>query len=251
MNETTVLIGDNGVETGMSWAQALKNAGFFAITRESNGRKIFNTIENEQPNFLVINAKMPELDAVELLKKIKREIGRVPKTIVVGSYATAQLEKEVMDEGACYFTVKPFEPQHLVQKIQALCRFYEGNLAPATSGNIEYIVTEILQRLGIPPNLKGYHYLRRAIVLCVMTPELQTCITKQLYPAVASEFKATASRVERAMRHAIEIAWENNDGSMISILGNATRYRNKKPTNSEFIATITDRLRLRYFRRNM
>lgn len=252
MKDSIVLIGDNSLELGIEWAHALKSAGYFAITRECNGKKLLNNIGVELPSFLVINAKMPELDAVELLEKMKKEYGRLPKTIVVGNCASAQLEKEVMDAGACYFMVQPFNPDQLVRKIETLYNFYDGRYAPATDANIEYVITEILQRLGIPPNLKGYHYLRRSIILCVTDPDMQDGVTKQLYPTVASEFKSTSSRVERAIRHAIEAAWENdNGGTMSGMFGNTVRYRNKKPTNSEFIAIITDKLRLKYFRKPM
>lgn len=249
MKEANILIGDNTPERGIKWACGLKDAGFFAVTRESNGRVIFDTLKKGLPTFLVLNAKMPELDAVELLTKMKKELGRIPKTVVIGNCASEQLENEVTDAGACYFMVQPFTPEQFVKKMESLYSFY-CRYAADTDENVEYVATEILQRMSVPANLKGYHYVRRAIVLSVTNPIMQESITKQLYPTVAKEFRTTSSRVERTIRHAIEHAWAADNGETMSvILGNSARYLHRKPTNSEFIAIIADKLRLKYFRK--
>ncbi len=249
-----VLIGDDSSEYGLTWASTLKKEGLYTITRQKNGRVIFDTVKNDMPDFLVIDAKMPEMDAADLITAIHAETGKTPMTIVVGNHYSPQLEKEVMDAGASYFMVKPFEPQVMVKKVMSLYNFMAGNVAPANQRtelvNIEYIVTDIIHQIGIPAHIKGYHYLRTAIILSINDDDMINCVTKLLYPTVAERYNTTASRVERAIRHAIEIAWDRGDVDVLnSIFGYTVRNSRGKPTNSEFVALIADKLRLQYFPR--
>ena len=246
-----VLIGDDSSDCGLTWASLLKKEGMFAVTRQKNGRVIYDSIKNEMPDFLIIDAKMPEMDAAELINTMKADFGRLPMIIVVSNHNSPQLEKEIMDAGASYFMVKPFRPEALIKKIITLRNFVSGNISAAGKNelvNIEYVVTDIIHQIGIPAHIKGYHYLRTAIILSINDDEMINCVTKVLYPTVAKKYNTTSSRVERAIRHAIEIAWDRGDVDVLnSIFGYTVHNLRGKPTNSEFVALIADKLRLQYF----
>lgn len=252
-DKVKVVIGDDTPDAGLSWASLLKKEGMFAVTRQKNGRVIFETVKNDMPDFLIIEAKMPEIDAAELIDKMRNELGKTPMVVVVSNCHSPQLEKEVMDAGASYFMVKPFDPEAMAKKIVTLSNFKSGNFA--VSGrtelvNIEYVVTDIIHQIGIPAHIKGYHYLRTAIMLSINDDDMINCVTKLLYPTVAKRYNTTSSRVERAIRHAIEIAWDRGDVDVLnSIFGYTVHNTRGKPTNSEFVALIADKLRLQYFPR--
>ncbi|MDR2559292.1 MAG: sporulation transcription factor Spo0A [Oscillospiraceae bacterium] len=254
-----VLIGDDSMENGLAWASLLKQKGMYAVTRPRNGKVIFDTLRHELPDVLVIDAKMPEFDAVSLMTKIKDELSKTPITIVVSNYDSPQVEREVMDAGARYYMVRPFEPAALAARVENLIGGVtagsgiggnvnvEYNVHDSVPNDIEYVVTEIIHQIGIPAHIKGYHYLRTAILLSVEDNEMINCVTKLLYPTVAKKYTTTSSRVERAIRHAIEIAWDRGDVEILnSFFGYTIHTQRGKPTNSEFIALIADKLRLQF-----
>lgn len=254
-----ILIGDDSMENGLAWASLLKQKGMYAVTRPRNGRIIYETLKTELPDVLVIDAKMPEFDAVSLLGKIKDELvgatHKMPIVIVVSGYDSPQVEREVMDAGAKYYMVRPFEAAALAQRVENLLGGYLGgnnvsveyNVHESVPDDIEYVVTEIIHQIGIPAHIKGYHYLRTAILLSVDDSEMINCVTKLLYPTVAKKYSTTSSRVERAIRHAIEIAWDRGDVEILnSFFGYTIHTSRGKPTNSEFIALIADKLRLQF-----
>lgn len=248
-----VIIGDDSSECGLTWASLLKKEEVFVVTRQKNGRILYEAVKNDPPDFLVIDAKMPEMDGIELINKLKETVINMPMVIVTSNHNSPQLEKEVMDSGASYFMVKPFEPQAIVNKILSLNNFRNGNVKATGKTdlvNIEFVVTDIIHQIGIPAHIKGYHYLRTAILLSVNDSEMINCVTKLLYPTVAKKYNTTSSRVERAIRHAIEIAWDRGDVDVLnSIFGYTVHNTRGKPTNSEFVALIADKLRLQYFPR--
>ncbi|MCL1832618.1 MAG: sporulation transcription factor Spo0A [Oscillospiraceae bacterium] len=272
-----VLIGDDSAEQGMTWARTLIAKGMYAITRPKNGRAILDTVKSDSYDVVVIEAKMPELDAVSLIMEMKdmRNISRnqneIPSIIVIANYDSPQTEKEVMEAGARYYMVKPFESSVLAMKIEKLLE--DTHTAPTNNGgimansglgglttvsynihenipdNIEYVVTDIIHQIGIPAHIKGYHYLRTAILLAVDDADMINHITKKLYPTVAKHYSTTSSRVERAIRHAIEIAWDRgNVETLNSFFGYTIHTAKGKPTNSEFIALIADKLKLKFRR---
>ena len=247
--KTKVLIGDDSAEYGLSWASLLKEEGMFAVTRQKNGRVILDSIKNDMPDFLIIDAKMPELDAVSLLEEIRALRLNPPATIVVSNLNSPEIEKEVMEAGASYFMIKPFPPNQILKKISNLISFRTSANTPGKEvDNIEYIVTDIIHQIGIPAHIKGYHYLRAAIILSIGNDDMINNVTKLLYPSVAQKFSTTSSRVERAIRHAIEIAWDRGDVDMLNTLFGYTVHNTRgKPTNSEFIALISDNLRLKFY----
>ena len=243
MNEKKkVLIGDDTVDYGITTASTLRGFGMYAITRRKDGNIILNAILEEKPDVVVIDTVMPHMDAIELMKRVKTEATAFPAFIVTSSFDNPFVERQVMELGARYFMLKPFELSILADRIQTLMaqprRLSNGQ-------DMEIRVTEIIHQLGVPAHIKGYHYLRAAILASLNDAELLESVTKLLYPTVAQKFDTTSSRVERAIRHAIEIAWDRGDLDVLnSYFGYTVNTCKGKPTNSEFIALVTDKLRL-------
>lgn len=240
-----VLIGNDTAERGMAWAGALKRAGMYAITRRCDGNSVLNSIKSEAPDAAVLEAKMPFCDAVEVIRKLKIEKKYIPNVIIVSGTPDPALEREAAALGAS-FMLQPVDPQYLVSTINRMCGIEQQSKAPAEV-DLECAVTEIIHQVGIPAHIKGYHYLRTAIMLAVSNDDMINSITKLLYPTVAKQYDTTSSRVERAIRHAIEIAWDRGDIDVLTRIFSYTVHTAKgKPTNSEFIALIADHLRLKF-----
>lgn len=248
INKIKVLIGDDSVEYGIACASTLRGMGMYAVTRPKDGNVLFETIKNDSPDVVVVDAILPHIDAIELIKKVQTLGVKKPEFIVTSSYDNPFIERQVMQNGAAYFMLKPFDINSLGERIISL--MMHG--APDEGGNgggqdMEVIVTEVIHQLGVPAHIKGYHYLREAILASLDNSELLESVTKMLYPTVAKKFDTTSSRVERAIRHAIEIAWDRgNLDTLNSFFGYTVNTCKGKPTNSEFIALITDKLRLQY-----
>ncbi len=253
MNEKIkILIGDDSAQFGVSCASVLRQSGFYVITRPKNGLTVLDAINSERPGVVIIDAVMPGLDAIGLLKKLGSAGGEKPYVIVTASYVNEFLEQQVMNAGASYYMLRPFDPEVLGDRIKALFDIDSdiGEHMAVRSDrrpNLEIIVTDIIHRIGVPAHIKGYHYLREAIILSVGDKEMLESVTKLLYPEVAKKFSTTPSRVERAIRHAIEIAWDRGDLDILnSYFGYTISTGKGKPTNSEFIALITDKICLKY-----
>lgn len=244
VNKIKVLIGDDSVEFGINCASVLRSMGMYAVTRPKDGGVLFETIKNDSPDVVVMDAILPHMDAIELIKKVQALGGKKPEFIVTSSYDNPFIERQVMQGGAAYFMLKPFDVNSLGDRINALI---QGTALDNDEGSedMEVVVTEIIHQLGVPAHIKGYHYLREAILSSLEDKELLESVTKMLYPTVAKKFDTTSSRVERAIRHAIEIAWDRgNLDTLNSFFGYTVNTCKGKPTNSEFIALITDKLRL-------
>ena len=240
-----ILIGDDTAQYGVSNASALREMGFFAITTKKDGCIIFDAIRNEQPDVAVIDGIMPGMDAISLIKKVSDSGIKKPLFIVTSAYENSFIESEVMNAGASYFMLRPFDVNVLGDRIKGLLGLTENSAAAKGCPNLEIVVTDIIHRCGVPAHIKGYHYLREAIIESVNDKEMLESITKVLYPSVAKKFATTPSRVERAIRHAIEIAWDRgNIDTLNSFFGYTINAGKGKPTNSEFIALITDKILL-------
>ncbi len=242
-NQIKVLIGNDSADCGMAWAGALKSAGMYAITRRCDGNSVLNSIKSEAPDAAILEAKMPFCDAVEVIRKLKAEKKYVPNVIIVSNAADPALEREAANLGACV-VLKPVDTKMLTAKINEMCGVCEK--AAPNDTDLEIAVTEIIHQVGIPAHIKGYHYLRTAIMLSVNNDEMINSITKLLYPTIAKMYQTTSSRVERAIRHAIEIAWDRGNIDVLDKFFSYTVHTSRgKPTNSEFIALIADHLRLK------
>lgn len=247
VNKVKVLIGDDSVEYGIACASTLRGQGMYVMTRPKDGTALLETIKSDAPDVVVMDAILPHMDAIELMKKVQASGGKRPQFIVTSAYDNPFIEKQVMQGGAAYFMLKPFEISALGERITSLTQGgMTGRNAPGTE-NMEIVMTDVIHQLGVPAHIKGYHYLREAILSSIEDPELLESVTKLLYPTVAKRFDTTSSRVERAIRHAIEIAWDRgNLDTLNAFFGYTVNTCKGKPTNSEFIALITDKLRLQH-----
>ena len=243
-----VLIGDDSAEYGITCANELRSLGLYVVTRRKDGKVILDAIRNDTPDVVVMDAVLPGMDAIEILEK-SQTFETAPAFIITSSYENAFIERQVMEKGAAYFMLKPFHISTLGNRITDLAAKGMPNPKNSANRNMEVVVTEMIHQLGVPAHIKGYHYLRAAILASIENQALLESVTKLLYPTVAMQFDTTSSRVERAIRHAIEIAWDRGDLDTInSFFGYTVNNCKGKPTNSEFIALLTDKLRLQYGR---
>lgn len=247
---TKILIGDDSIEYGSAFLNAVELAGYKSKNCPADRSKILALIEEFQPDIVLCDAVMTGGDAIEMIEKINASTMKKPFFVVASSYKNAFIEKAIMSLSNAYFILKPFDSNSFLSIVQritpdSLSEFTESN--SDDNSHMEMVVTDIIHQIGIPAHIKGYHYLREAIMLSIKDSEMLESITKQLYPTVARKFDTTPSRVERAIRHAIETAWDRGD---VDVLNNMFGYTisvcKGKPTNSEFIALITDNLRLRF-----
>lgn len=242
------LIGNDSGEYGVKVAAKLRDAGIYAYTRKSDGKSILDSILNDAPDVVIADLTLPDTDAVMLIKRAKEAFVNTPAFIVVSDVKNSFIERQVLESGADYYLSKPYDVEMLATIIKSLCR----KAVPAGCADTEVLVTDVIQKLGVPAHIKGYHYLRSAIISAIENRGLMECVTKLLYPSVAEKFDTTSSRVERAIRHAIEIAWNRASSEVINTFFGYTidSYRGR-PTNSEFIALVSDKIRLQLKSFNM
>ena len=238
-----VLIGDDSAETGVSIANKLRERGMYAYTRRKDMGVILESIRKDTPDVAVLDVDAQNGDVIAVMKGV-REMGvKFPVFIVVSAYDNEFIERQVTENGASRFLLKPYDADDLCSAINSAV----GDRANSLSDDMEIVVTDIIHQLGVPAHIKCYHYLRTAILYSIEDKTLLDSVTKLLYPTVANIYDTTSSRVERAIRHAIEIAWDRgNVDTLNSFFGYTVDTGKGKPTNSEFIALITDKLRLRY-----
>ena len=217
-----------------------------------DGPSALEKCKAENIDVLVMELVLPRLDGLGLLRRLQ-ELEAVPTVLVVTGFVTAQVIKESAELGAAYFLSKPCDMEELLRHIRSLRRkknsggeirlTEEGS---EDNGELEGHITEILHEIGVPAHIKGYQYLREAIMLTVKDMDIINAVTKVLYPEVARKFGTTPSRVERAIRHAIEVAWDRGDVETLQrFFGYTVSGIKGKPTNSEFIAMIADHLALK------
>lgn len=242
-NKIKVLIGDDSAESGVSIANKLRERGLYAYTRRKDCGVILDSIRNDPPDVAVLDISAQNGDVISIMKRVRESGVRCPVFIITSSYDNEFIERQVMENGASRFMLKPCSADDLCSAISASL----GDKASSYSDDMEIVVTDIIHQLGVPAHIKGYHYLRTAILYSIEDKTLLESVTKLLYPTVAGIYDTTSSRVERAIRHAIEIAWDRgNVDTLNSFFGYTVDTGKGKPTNSEFIALITDKLRLRY-----
>lgn len=242
-NKIKVLIGDDSAIEGVSTANKLRERGMYAYTRRKDCDIIVQSIKNDVPDVAVLDITAQNGDAVTIMKRVREMGGKFPAFIITSAYDNEFIEHQVMENGASKFLLKPYDADDLFCAISSAL----GDKADSLSDDMEIIVTEMIHQLGVPAHIKGYHYLRTAILYSINDKTLLDSVTKLLYPTVARIYDTTSSRVERAIRHAIEIAWNRgNVDTLNSFFGYTVDTSKGKPTNSEFIALITDKLRLRY-----
>ncbi|HYK73104.1 MAG TPA: sporulation transcription factor Spo0A [Pseudoneobacillus sp.] len=224
-----------------------------------NGQECLTLLEQVEPDVLVLDIIMPHLDGLAVLERL-REVRKnsLPNVIMLTAFGQEDVTKKAVDLGAAYFILKPFDMENLASIIcQVSGQTNQISRKPFTQGfrhqaeqkpkNLDASITSIIHEIGVPAHIKGYLYLREAISMVYNDIELLGSITKVLYPDIAKKYNTTASRVERAIRHAIEVAWSRgNIDSISSLFGYTVSMSKAKPTNSEFIAMVADKLRLEH-----
>ena len=247
-----VLLGDNSDSFGKPCIRAMRVHGLDAECVEKDGRVLLEAILNTRPDVVVLDMFLPNLDAIGVIKAVKSHVmATLPRFMVMFGFDNPTLEGEVMAAGADYFFLKPFDYGEMAERILTLYSVRTEPQAVAVSSgrvsSLEMRVTDILHQVGVPAHIKGYQYLRTAILLTVRDSDVINSVTKVLYPSVAKKYQTTTSRVERAIRHAIGVAWDRGDvDTLNSYFGYTIQNNRGKPTNSEFIAMIADNLRLKY-----
>ena len=199
-------------------------------------------------DLILLDLIMPKKDGISLLEEIK-DRKEIPKIIVLTSYNTPEIIRKVANMGVNYFMLKPFELPELERKILECTNEIKSSSKTLDlyHNNLQIAITNVLHELGVPSHIKGYSYIRQSITEVFYHPDVVGGITKELYPKIAEEFNTTVSRVERAIRHAIEVSWNRgNCDLMQEIFGYSVDIDKAKPTNSEFIVTVADKLRLEY-----
>ena len=247
-----VVIAENGTELGKSCEKALKGYGMDVIMCEKDGSLLLEKIRTEKPDVVLADIFMQNQDILGVLDEIKKTDAKErPMIMAMSSFDNPRLEKETLNAGASYYFLKPFDINAMAERIIRLSG-WRNEISPVvvkdnvvTDPELELMVTEIIHQIGVPAHIKGYHYLREAVILSVKNSEIINSVTKLLYPTVAKNHGTTSSRVERAIRHAIEVAWDRGDIDVLnSYFGYTIQNDRGKPTNSEFIAMISDKLRL-------
>jgi two-component system response regulator (stage 0 sporulation protein A) len=267
-SKISVLIADDNKEFCSILNDYLLNQKDIMVTGVAkDGREALDLIVERKPDLVILDIIMPHLDGLGVLEKLNTmNLEKVPRIIILSAVGQDKITQQAITLGADYYTVKPFDMEVFTKRIREMFNnngVPEGNLRTQHSTSsiisstsdsartkapvdLETEITNIIHEVGVPAHIKGYMYLREAITMVVNDMELLSAVTKELYPSIAKKYNTTASRVERAIRHAIEVAWGRGQIEAINRLFGYTVHTEKgKPTNSEFIAIIADKLRLK------
>lgn len=264
--KTTILIADDNQEFSQTLANYIhEQEDMEVIGIAKDGEEAIDMITNITPDVVLLDVIMPHLDGIGVLEKMSIiKSNKKPICIMLSAVGQDKITQKAVNLGAEYYVVKPFDIELLIKRIRELKNFTPGQNGNNFIGkeikqqyveiplngeknqeNLEALVTNIIHEVGVPAHIKGYQYLREAIIMVVNDIDVINQITKSLYPKIAYKFNTTPSRVERAIRHAIEVAWGRGDQQTVEkIFGYTISAAKGKPTNSEFIAMIADKLRL-------
>ena len=264
--KTTILIADDNQDFSQTLANYISNQeDMEVIGIARDGEEAIELISNIKPDIALLDVIMPHLDGIGVLEKINDiDSDSRPICIMLSAVGQDKITQRAINLGAEYYVVKPFDIELLIKRIRDLKNYRPGQNTNSFIGkdlkqqyveipgngeksqeNLEALVTNIIHEVGVPAHIKGYQYLREAIIMVVNDIDVINQITKSLYPQIAYKFSTTPSRVERAIRHAIEVAWGRGDQKTVeNIFGYTISAAKGKPTNSEFIAMIADKLRL-------
>jgi two-component system response regulator (stage 0 sporulation protein A) len=222
-----------------------------------NGGEVIDLLKECVPDVLVLDIIMPHLDGLGVLEQIQNlNIQPVPKIIMLTAFGHENITQRAVELGASYYILKPFDMEVLTHRIRQMQGIVStptrksssnGQLQTTRGNHLDANITSVIHEIGVPAHIKGYLYLREAITMVYYEVDLLGSITKALYPRIAEKFNTTPSRVERAIRHAIEVAWSRgNMDSIRNLFGYTINVSKAKPTNSEFIAMVADKLRIEH-----
>ena len=227
------------------------------VGKANNGEEMYQIIKNKEPDVVLLDLIMPKMDGLSVLERVNEDknLKKSPNFIIITAVGQERITEDAFKKGASYYIMKPFHNEtvlnrikHIQSEVHSRRNIGGGTLQPHEKKpplSLETHVTNIIHEIGIPAHIKGYHYLRDAIIMAIEDMDVLNAITKILYPTVAKKHQTTSSRVERAIRHAIEVAWSRGKLDTLEALFGYTVSTGKgKPTNSEFIALIADKIRL-------
>ncbi|MBR5779954.1 MAG: sporulation transcription factor Spo0A [Clostridia bacterium] len=251
MEKPRVLVADSNSDFRNQCVQSLKRLDIEVVAEAADGQEAFAKIARTKPNVVVSDLYLGKIDGVGIIRSAKKQMPNdFPAFIMLASFTSQNLFEECCEAGAAYCMLKPIDFNALADRIKRLAdktrRRGNAKVPGREEGDLEAQVTKIIHQIGVPAHIKGYQYLRTAIIMAINDTEVINSVTKVLYPTVAKQYGTTSSRVERAIRHAIEVAWDRGDLDVLnSFFGYTVQNSRGKPTNSEFIAMIADNLRLK------
>ncbi|GGF87212.1 sporulation transcription factor Spo0A [Paenibacillus abyssi] len=267
MQKVEVLLADDNREFTNLLSEYISEQSDMEVTGVAyNGEEVLRILEESRkgPDVLILDIIMPHLDGLGVLERLRdMNLSPMPKIIMLTAFGQENITQKAVQLGASYYILKPFDMEILANRIRQLVgnsavtssstyssstNYKSNNVVPIAKGkNLDANITSIIHEIGVPAHIKGYQYLREAITMVYNNIEILGAITKTLYPAIAEKFKTTPSRVERAIRHAIEVAWtRGNIDSISHLFGYTINISKSKPTNSEFIAMVADKLRIEH-----
>ncbi|HUC90840.1 MAG TPA: sporulation transcription factor Spo0A [Paenibacillus sp.] len=266
MQRIEVLLADDNREFTNLLSEYISEQTDMTVTGVAyNGEEVLRLLEESRkaPDILILDIIMPHLDGLGVLERLRdMNLNPMPKIIMLTAFGQENITQKAVQLGASYYILKPFDMEILANRIRQLVgnqavvspsnynsgMLPKSNVVPLAKGkNLDANITSIIHEIGVPAHIKGYQYLREAITMVYNNIEILGAITKTLYPAIAEKFKTTPSRVERAIRHAIEVAWtRGNIDSISHLFGYTINISKSKPTNSEFIAMVADKLRIEH-----
>lgn len=251
-NLTKIVVADKNLEFRDNLVRLVEDGQKFSVVGTAeNGSELLDMIVRFEPDIVMTEYILPEMDAGVVIREAAARMCK-PAFFVFSSFDSDEIKSQMSEMGVKMFTLKPCDPKYLIENVKQYAlnvkNFPKQDSARhpiSEEVDIETRITKIIHEIGVPAHIKGYRYMREAIMTVVKEPEIINSITKQLYPSVANAYSTTPSRVERAIRHAIEVAWDRGDVETLNrIFGYTVSNDKGKPTNSEFIAMIADRLLL-------
>ena len=260
MSEISVAIADDNERILDLLGEIISNdKDLNLVGKANNGEDIYELIREKQPDVVLLDLIMPKMDGLSVMDLVNssNDIRKHPNFIVISAVGQERITEDAFKKGANYYILKPFNNEVILSRIKNVNQSVRNDAKTFANErdkvkevhqmNLETRVTDMIHEIGIPAHIKGYHYLRDAIIMAIEDMDVLNAITKELYPTVAKTHQTTASRVDRAIRHAIEVAWSRGKLDTLDELFGYTVSNGKgKPTNSEFIALIADTIRLEY-----
>lgn len=247
-SQINVLIADETEEFGKTCGDELEKLGYHVTLCKRNGRTVIDRMETTQYDAVLMDVFMPQMNAIEVIEQVQPQKEKMPATILFSAQNNPSLEAQIINSGADYYFISPINAECVAKRVKDLIGIKNKVLHQREldrQQELDAIISTMMHQIGVPAHIKGYGYLRTAVRLCVDEPEMLGLVTKILYPAVAKIYHTAPNRVERSMRHAIQVAWERGDEELIARYFGCTQAKNRKPTNSEFIATLSEELSFR------